>query len=253
MTTLAIPFTPPTALPADAAPTDPAALFGIMSTARAMRHLATDPVPDDLLRQLIQAAVWAPTGSNQQGQTFIVITDRAQIARLATLWRQVVADFRAGLRAAHAEHDDPASVRIRAAVDYQQDHFEATPVVIVACYDLGAQKGIQRRPATVLRLLRDVGLRRWVRLARGAGTWAERSEAASILPGVENILLAARALGLGACLTTWHLLAEDELKSILGIPPRVDTYAVIPVGWPTRPFGGVKRNAVDLAIHRDRW
>ena len=73
------------------------------------------------------------------------------------------------------------------------------------------------------------------------------------MPGVQNLLLAARALGLGASITTWHLFAEDELKEILGIPREIDTFAVIPIGWPLRSFGPVKRGPVEAAIHRDRW
>lgn len=232
---------------------DAAALFALMSTSRAIRHLAPDPVPEETIRQLIQAAVWAPTGSNLQGQAFVVVTDRAQIAQLAKLWRRVIEDFRAGMRAAGVVQDDPASERIRASVDEQRDHFEETPVVIVACYYLGTRAKAMRNPLVGLRLLREVGLRRWLRVARTSGTWASRSEGASIFPGVENLLLTARALGLGACLTTWHLFAEDELKQILGIPREVHTFAVIPVGWPRRPFGQVRRDPVDGAIHRDHW
>ena len=83
--------------------------------------------------------------------------------------------------------------------------------------------------------------------------FAARSEAASIYPAVENLLLAARAHGLGACLTTWHLLAEDEIKAIPGIPKGVHTFAVIPLGWPLRPFGPVNREPVERVLHRDRW
>jgi nitroreductase len=232
---------------------DPDALFKVMSTNRAIRHLAADPVPDETIRALVQAAVWAPTGSNQQGQSFVVVTDRDQIVRLAALWRRVIEDFRAGTTAAGMTRDDPSSKRIRDAVDYQRDHFEETPVVIVACYDLGAGKRAARDPRSIWRLVRAVGPRRFRRMVMASGTWMARSEAASMLPGVQNLLLAARALGLGACLTTWHLFAEDELKRILGIPRNVDTFAVIPVGWPLRPFGPVKRDPVETAIHRDRW
>jgi nitroreductase len=232
---------------------DSAALFDVMSTSRAIRRLGPDPVPEEMIRALIQAAVWAPTGSNQQGQAYVVITDRERIARLASLWRRGIEDFRAGIRATGMAVDDPASRRIRASIEYQRDHFEETPVVIVACYDLGTRGRAMSSPSVALRLLRAIGLRRWLRVARSSRAWGSRSEAASILPGVENLLLAARALGLGACLTTWHLLAEDELKEILGIPRDVHTFAVIPVGWPLQPFGPVRRGPVEAAIHRDHW
>ena len=80
-----------------------------------------------------------------------------------------------------------------------------------------------------------------------------RSEAASIYPAVQNLLLAARSLGLAATLTTWHLMAEGEVKRVLGIPRGVHTYALIPVGWPVGRFGPVSRKPVEEMIHRDRW
>ena len=70
---------------------------------------------------------------------------------------------------------------------------------------------------------------------------------------MQNLLLAARALGLAANLTTWHLMAEGEIKRVLGIPRSVHTYALIPIGWPLGKFGPVRRRPVDQMIHRDRW
>ena len=82
---------------------------------------------------------------------------------------------------------------------------------------------------------------------------AARTEGASVYPAVENLLLAARAHGLAACLTTWHLLTEDEFKEVLGIPKNVKTWAVIPIGWPLRRFGPIRRRPVDEVIHHERW
>ena len=78
-------------------------------------------------------------------------------------------------------------------------------------------------------------------------------EAASIYPGIQNLLLAARALGLGATMTTWHLFFEDEYKKVLGIPRRTKTFAVIPVGYPLGNFGPVARRPVADVLHLDRW
>ncbi|HEX4356559.1 MAG TPA: nitroreductase family protein [Pseudonocardia sp.] len=71
--------------------------------------------------------------------------------------------------------------------------------------------------------------------------------AASMYPSVQNILLTARALGLGATLTTWHLVLESEFKAVLGIPRSVHTFAVVPVGWPRGRFAPAE------VIHRDGW
>jgi nitroreductase len=79
------------------------------------------------------------------------------------------------------------------------------------------------------------------------------AQAASVYPGVQNMLLAARALGLGATLTTWHLFVEPEFKKVLQIPRSVQTYAVIPVGWPRGNFGPVVRRSAADRVHRDRW
>jgi nitroreductase len=97
------------------------------------------------------------------------------------------------------------------------------------------------------------GPRRAATLLTGFKAFGDRSEAASVYPGVQNLLLAARAHGLGATLTTWHLALEPEFKAVLGIPHGVKTFALIPVGWPRGNLGPVKRRPASEAIHRDRW
>jgi nitroreductase len=222
-----------------------------MSTARAMRYLSPEPVPDALLRTIIQAAMWAPSGHNAQDEHFVVVTDRATIARLAPLWRETVEDCRTADSAMEMERLDPVSLRTRDGIDFQRDHFEEIPALIVVCHDSRALVRKRRSLGPAWRILRKVGWRRTARMSGSA--FRTRIEAASIYPAVENLLLAARAHGLGSCLTTWLLLREDEVKTILGIPREIGIFAVIPVGWPLRPFGPVNRRAVDAAIHRDRW
>lgn len=230
-------------------------ILAIMSTARAMRHLAPDPVPDELISSLIEAATWAPTGGNAQGEAFVVVTDPETKARLAALWRRVVDDYRLLMEAAiPGIGSNPSTARVRESVTYQRYHFAETPAIIVACYDQRAMRERARGPLrTAIAAARKAGLRRTAGLFRAWPTIAQRSEAASIYPAVENLLLAARAHGLAACLTTWHLLAEAEFKGVLGIPKNVKTFAVIPVGWPLRRFGPVKRGPVESVIHRERW
>lgn len=92
-----------------------------------------------------------------------------------------------------------------------------------------------------------------IQFLRGAPAYMGRSEAASVYPGVENLLLTARALGLGATLTTWHLTIEADFKKVLGIPRRVHTFALIPVGWPLGEFGPVRRRPLAVVVHHDRW
>jgi nitroreductase len=231
-----------------------APILEVMASMRAMRRLKPDPVPDELLRQLIEAARLAPTAADLERFSFVVVTDRAQMRRLATIW-QAIAAFYLATFVRQRDDDDPGVYRRTIqSIEYQAAHFAETPAVIVACYDLGSATG--DAPARLLRASdarRRLGARRLLAVVRNSRTFSDRSEAASIYPAVQNLLLAARALGLGATLTTWHLMAEGEIKEVLGIPRRVHTFAVIPIGWPIGRFGPVRRRPVDQLIHRDRW
>jgi nitroreductase len=227
-------------------------IFAVMSTMRAMRRLSPEPVPDELVRSIVEAATWAPSGSNVQGLHFVVVTDRERMARIGELWRQAV-DF-AETATLAIYPTDPHSTAGWEAIRYQRDHFAETPVLVVACYDERDwlhRLGGQVRPT--LRGLRRLGPRRAVAVLRTRSTFVARSEAASIYPAVENLLLAARAHGLAACLTTWPLLLESEFNTMLGIPKGVKTYAVVPIGWPLGRFGPVRRKPVEEVIHRETW
>jgi nitroreductase len=222
-----------------------AACLEVMSTMRAMRRLKPDPVPDELLTKLVEAATWAPSGSNLQGYEFVVATDRALMGRLAQLWgRSVEAYLNSVGRVTPAAQDEG----VRRAVLYQREHFHETPALIVACYHAG-----RLDPSTTRRLLTSFPPGDAVRLLGRAQRVSVLGEASSVYPGVQNLLLAARALGLGAVLTVWHLMLEHEWKRELGIPRGVNTFAVIPVGWPRGRFGPVKRRPPADVIHRDRW
>jgi nitroreductase len=230
-------------------------LRAIQSTMRAMRRLRPDPVPAELLERLVEAATWAPNASNVQGYAYLIVTDRAQLARLAELWAVCVDVYHAWFASAAPRYRDRAPFeRVRAAHFYQRDHFAETPALIVACYDAGPWfRRIQRDRLGALRGFRRLGPRRTLQFLLGARAFMARSEAASIYPGVQNLLLTARSLGLGATLTTWHLTIEDDFKKVLGIPRHVNTFAVIPVGWPLGSFGPVRRRPVAEVVHRDRW
>jgi nitroreductase len=227
-----------------------------MTTMRAMRRLRPDPVPEDLVRELVEAAMYAPSAGHQQGQVFVVVTDRERIARLAEVWRLVADLYEDWMGRADPRYGtDPLVARTWDAIHYQRDHFHETPVVIVACYDQRAYLGkVKRLLGEFVAALRKVGPRRSRQLLLGGLNAAEqRSEAASIYPAVQNLLLAARARGLAATMTTWHLFAEADVKRVLEIPSDVRTYAVIPVGWPLGRFGPVTRRPVDEVIRRDHW
>jgi nitroreductase len=232
-----------------------APIMEVMATMRAMRRLKPDPVPEELLEELVEAATWAPSGGNIQAYSFVVVTDRDQMARLAELWAVVCDFYLASFATVVPEHmSEEGYQRLREALRFQRDHFAETPAVIVACYDMGSwTRRLRTQWHRFAGAIQGLGARRAAMFMTGLRAFGDRSEAASVYPGVQNLLLAARAHGLGATLTTWHLALEGEFKSVLGIPRGVKTFALIPVGWPRGNLGPVQRRPATEVIHRDRW
>ena len=219
---------------------------------RAMRRLSTEPVPDDLLERLVQAAVYGPSGIHAQEYDYLVVTDRQVIATLAPLWARCVDAYLASVgRIVPASMDEPSYELVREEIEYQRDHFADTPALVIPCYrapkissDLDGLRG----------MVTQLGTAGLGRLAARGGRMTTMAEAASVYPGVQNLLLTARSVGLGADLTLWHLMLEREWKTALGIPSGVHTFAVIPVGWPLDDFGPIhRRRPLAEVLHRDRW
>ena len=230
-----------------------APVMEILRTTRAIRQLAPDPLPRELIRTVIEAATWAPSGGNSQPTNYLVVTDRAKLASLADLWGRVIDDFQAMAESAGIEVPDDASHRRTAeATRYMRDHFAEVPALVVICDGPTWCRPARGPLATLWTMVRRNGLAATLRIARAKSPVA-RSEAASYYPAAQNLLIAARAHGLGACFTCWHLLAEDEFKRVLGIPPEVRTWAIIPIGYPLRPFGPVNRRPVDEVVHWNTW
>ncbi|MBV8393855.1 MAG: nitroreductase family protein [Alphaproteobacteria bacterium] len=198
-------------------------LFEIMETTRAMRRLKPDPVPDDLIARILQAGTCAPSGGNTQKWKFLVIKDRA-IKEKVQVWYKRAFDEWIGPRYLSAEPPPGVTkekyLRQYEAVRYLTDHFADAPVWIVACMTEATPN-------------------------RGSG--------ASIYPAVQNMLLAARALGLGATLTTRHLAHEKEADKALGLPDGVQSWAILPIGWPMGKFGPVKRAPLEEVVYLDKW
>ena len=200
-------------------------IFDIIHTTRAMRRLRPDPVPDALIHKILEAGVSAANGGNTQRWRFLVIKDPA-IKRAVQAYYKRAFDEVVGPR--YRTSAPPPGMtqerfqRQHAAVEYLTEHFHEAPVWIVACLDEGS--------ATPTR-------------------WA----GASIYPAVQNMLLAARALGLGSTLTTRHLLHEKEAEAALGLPPGVHSYAILPIGYPMGRFGPVARTALGDVVFADRW
>ena len=230
-----------------------APLFEVMSTMRAMRRLKPDPVPPELIEKLIQAATYGPSGGNNQLYSFVVVTDREQIARLTPVWQRI-AHWYIATQSPPPHMDAGAWDRLVSALHYQADHFDDIPVLIIACYELTPVllRRMLHTPAKQLNGIRTLGRRNMAALRNFTRAFAT-AETASVYPGMQNLLLAARALGLAATLTTWHVLLEQEVKAIFGIPRRIKTFAIIPVGWPAGNFGPISRRPPAEAIHWERW
>ena len=206
-------------------------LFEIIESTRAMRRLKPDPVPDELIAKILRAGVCAANGGNTQRWRFLVVKDR-EIKKKVQIHYKRAFDETVGPR--YLKSAPPPGVtrerydRQHAAVEYLTEHFHEAPVWIVACLDTPSQ---------------DV---------QGAAP-PGRSSGASIYPAVQNMLLAARALGLGATLTTRHLLYEKETEAALGLPPGVHSYAIIPIGYPMGNFGPVGRGPLKEIVYQDEW
>jgi nitroreductase len=195
-----------------------------METQRAIRRLKPDPVEDELVLRLLELALKAPTGSNAQNWEFVVVRDPAVKGRLAKRNRQAWRLY-GGIGRRVARHD-AKMLRLLDAVQWQADHFEEIPVVVVACL-----RGV-RIPLPPLFATSYYG---------------------SIYPSVQNLLLGARAAGLGAALITLPLWSTISVRRILGLPWRVTPCAVIPLGWPIGRYGPTTRKPVGDVVSLDRY
>jgi nitroreductase len=199
-------------------------VFEIMHTMRAMRRLKPDPVPDELIRKILLAGQAAASGGNTQRWRFLVLKDPAIKKQVQAYYKKAF-DKVVGPRyatGAPSPGSNPARhKRQHAAVEYLTDHYHEAPVWIVACLEDGPNPN------------------------RVAG--------ASIYPAVENMLLAARALGLGSVLTTRHINYEKECDAAMGIPPGFHSYAILPIGYPMGRFGPVGRGPLADVVYLDDW
>ncbi len=127
------------------------------------------------------------------------------------------------------------------AGEYLWAHMGDAPVLLVPCVRANAVPAREMLPAEMRARYGD--LLAYQQLIRGA----------SIYPAVQNIILAARALGLATLITTNHLYYEGEVKELLGIPEEVSTCALMPIGWPVGHFGPVKRKPLSEVAFSDRW
>ena len=189
---------------------------------RAMRRIKSDEVPEAVLLELIDAANQAPSGSNTQNARWIVVRDPKTKQALADLNRKHGAPYIA------ASIENPASQkqkRMLDAVVWQMDHMHEIPALIVACFDYPEQ-------------------------VEGLGVYRS---AGSVWPGIQNLLLTARALGLGAAPTTLALRDQDAVRQVLNLPDTFASLCLIPVGYPIGKFGPVVRKPRAETMRFDSW
>lgn len=199
-------------------------LFDAIHTQRAIRRFLPDDVPDDLITQVIESATRAPSGSNRQPWGFVVVKDavtRAEISRALAAYLQQNEGLRSYFERGSTSEDRSKRLMLGGALELAKS-MERAPVFLIPClYPAPAEK-------TLL-----------------AGS--------SIYPAVQNLLLAARGLGLGTVLTTFQQGIEDTLRPLLGLPDDCYPVTLIPMGFPDAKFGPNNRKPVETVLHWERW
>lgn len=204
----------------------------LLTTTRSVRKRLdlTRPVPIELVRECLEVALQAPTGGNQQGWHWLVITDPALRAGVAAHYKRSWDAYRDGARRAAAAYGDAdrraTQTRVGDSAQYLADHLGEVPVLVLACIEAAAELPAENQ----------------------AGLWG------SLLPAAWSYQLAARARGLGTAWTTLHLAYEREVGELLGIPAHVRQGVLLPTAYYTGDtFRPAKRAPLDTVLHLDRW
>ena len=194
--------------------------FAVVHRQRACRAFTAGPIDDDTVALVLEAATAAPSAENRQPWVFVVVRDPVKRAAIGDLMRRV---WEGGARA------------------FSEDRLASGLLVDV---DRGARGGVAAAPVLIV-----VGAD--TTLAHPA------TVGASLFPAVQNLLLAATALGLGSVLTTLAVSSmsggSDELASLVGLPPTVTPVAVVPLGWPERRLRPARRRPLSEVTHRETY
>ena len=190
--------------------------FSVVRTQRAHRAFTAEPVPDELVDRVLEAATYAPSAENTQPWVFIIVRDDAARARIGELNRQA---WEGGGR------------------DFSRPRLSPE---VFAKVEAGATGGIANAPVLVV-------------VCGDASRCVEAVLESSVWPAVQNLLLAAHALGLGSALTTITTVFGDELRSLLALPGNVRPLGVVPLGRPAKSLGPPRRAPVAEKTFRDRY
>jgi nitroreductase len=198
-------------------------VFDAMGTAVSMRWLKPDPIPEELVDKVLWAATRASSPANVQPWDFVVVRDEATRREVAGILTARLGGIRRLAEAPPAE--DPTQRRILEGVGYLVEHLGDVPVLVFVC-------GNNIYPPDAP---------------------AEHMMYSAVFAAAQNLMVAARALGLGAAYTTFQLNCEEEIRTRLGIPDEVRICVTIPMGWPGRRYGALNRKPLDRVVHRDHW
>jgi len=198
-----------------------------MLTQRAIRRVKPDPVDDRIVLRCLELALEAPTGSNRQNWEFVVVKDRTVKAKLGAQYRRLWKLYGGlGRRIRSGEQ----SVKILNSVQWQVDHFEEIPVLVVCCLRGGFRVPFLPQPPI-----------------------AASSHYGSIYPSAQNLLLAAQSVGLGAALITMPLWSNTVARRILRLPASVEPCCIVALGWPKGRYGSKPRKPVGTVVHLDQY
>lgn len=191
-----------------------------MRTTRSIRRLKLDPVPPELIRKVCEAGTFAPSGGNRQPWVFIAVTDPEKKAFVA---ERYLAAFRKyiepAFKAAKAPGFSERKVKnMRAALDLAENLHQVPVQLFIAGWTRG-----------------------------------DEPQGQALYPAAQNILLACRAVGLGASLTLMHLSHREEIDAMLGLPEDRPSIALIPIGWPRGKYGRPPRRSIDTCLYWDRF
>lgn len=206
-------------------------LFEAIYSTRSMRRLKPDPIPDETLKKIIEAGVHAPSGSNFQNWAFVLVQEPEDKRFIRDHYLGTYQKL-ARLGSIPAMDDlPPARQRMFTSAVHLAEHMHEAPVILLACAGTDFPTYADAdNPRSITATLH-----------------------ASIYPAIQNILLACRALGVGATLTTVHYFFEVELKQRLAIPEDIEIAGLIPLGFPEGRFGPTSRAPVEEVIHWGKW
>jgi nitroreductase len=202
----------------------------LLTTTRSVRRrLDLDrPVPVDLVREALEVALQAPTGSNAQTWHWIIITDAGKRQAIGELYARSFARYRASGARTYADPTrQSVQQRVASSAEYLAEHMGEVPVLVIGAIFMGAED---------------------FEPGNQAGLWG------SLLPAAWSLQLALRARGLGSAWTTLHLAYERDIAELLGIPPRVRQGVLLPVAYTVgTDFRPAHRAPLEDVLHINAW